>query len=57
VVDFLDLEALADAWGSTADAPNWNPDADIAPQPVSDGIINYLDLAAMMENWLEGTAP
>ena len=55
VVDVLDLEALADAWGSTADAPNWNPAADIAPQPVPDGIVNYLDLAAMMENWLKGT--
>jgi hypothetical protein len=57
VVDFLDLEALADAWGSTADSPNWNPAADIAPQPVPDGIVNYLDLAAMMENWLKGTTP
>jgi len=55
VVDVLDLEALADAWGSTADSPNWNPAADIAPQPVPDGIVNYLDLAAMMENWLKGT--
>lgn len=57
VVDFLDFNALVDAWGSTIDSPNWNPDADIAPQPVPDGVVNYLDFEAMMENWLEGTTP
>ena len=56
-VDFLDFNAFVDAWSSTASSPNWNPEADIAPQPVSDGKVNYLDLAAMMENWLKSADP
>ena len=56
-VDFLDFNALADAWFSTPGVPNWNPDADMAPQPIPDGIVNYLDFAAMMDNWLETAEP
>lgn len=55
VVDFLDIGALGEAWLSTANSPNWNPQADIAPQPVSDGNINFLDLALMAGNWLRST--
>ena len=57
VVDFLDINALAGAWRSTASSPNWNPQADLAPQPIPDGNVNYLDLAAMMDNWLKTAEP
>ena len=57
VVDFLDFGVLAEAWLSTTSSPNWNPGADIAPQPVSDGSINFLDLTALAENWLKTTEP
>lgn len=56
-VNFLDFCTLADAWRSTANSPNWNPGADIAPQPISDGSVNLLDLAAMTQNWLKSARP
>jgi hypothetical protein len=57
VVDFLDLGALAEAWLSTTSSPNWNPAADMAPQPISDGNVNFLDFAVFAEEWLATTAP
>jgi hypothetical protein len=49
IVDFEDLEILADQWLQ----PPGNPSADIAPSPV-DGIVNFLDFVVMAEHWLEG---
>lgn len=40
VVDIHDLVILAAAYGSTAGAPNWNPNADLN----KDGVVNLLDL-------------
>jgi hypothetical protein len=56
-VDFLDLAALADAWLTSLETPNWNPKADLAPQPNGDSLINLLDFAALAEHWLQTTAP
>jgi len=56
-VDFLDLAALADAWLMSSEAPNWNPKADMFPQPDGDHLINLLDFAALAEHWLQTTAP
>jgi hypothetical protein len=49
VVDFQDFVAFANAWLSTTTSPNWNPNADLAP----DGIINRLDLEIFAENWFK----
>jgi len=57
VVDYLDFAAFAAAWHSTPEAANWNPKADIAPQPSPDGIVDFLDLAVFMEFWLAETSP
>jgi hypothetical protein len=57
VVDFQDIDALTQAWLSDASSPNWNPAADIAPQPVTDGIVNFLDLAVMAQNWHKTAEP
>jgi hypothetical protein len=53
VVDFLDFDAFADAWLSTIDSPNWNPNADLAPPSNPDGVIDSADLIIFFENWLE----
>ncbi len=56
-VDFLDLAALADAWLTSSESPDWNPKADLASQPDGDRLINLLDFAALAEHWLQTTAP
>jgi len=54
-VDVEDMAALADGWLGS-DEPrtdNWNANADLAPQPTPDGIVNLLDFAVLAEHWLE----
>ena len=51
-VDFEDFAILAGQWRGTPG----DPSADIAPE-VLDGEINFLDLALMVEYWLEGVNP
>lgn len=53
VVDYLDFEAFANAWGSTTTSPNWNPAADLAPPLDPDGVIDTLDLSIFFDNWLK----
>ncbi|MDT8301848.1 MAG: aspartyl protease family protein [Sedimentisphaerales bacterium] len=53
IVDYLDFEAFANAWGSTTTSPNWNPAADLAPPLDPDGIIDMLDLEIFFDNWLK----
>jgi len=48
-VDNSDLAALVNAYGSTLDAPNWNPDSDFN----TDNIIDALDLAIFSRNYGE----
>ncbi len=57
VVDYLDFAAFAEAWHSTPEAANWNPKADMAPQPNPDGKVDFLDLAMFMEFWLVESVP
>jgi hypothetical protein len=47
VIDWLDIDAFADAWLAATGAVNWTARADM----VSDGIINFLDFAALAQNW------
>ncbi len=51
-VDFVDFAILGDQWLQ----PPGIPSADIAPE-VPDNFVDTLDLAAFVENWLEGIAP
>jgi hypothetical protein len=57
VVDNLDLEAFLAGWLSTGNtippSPNWNPLCDMAPQPVPDNDVNFLDYAIFAEHWYE----
>jgi hypothetical protein len=53
IVDFLDFEAFANAWGSTTTSANWNPAADVAPPDNPDGIIDTFDLEIFFDNWLK----
>jgi len=46
-IDYQDLMALAAYWLMTDGDPMWNQDADIAPWPVPDGIVNLDDFAAI----------
>ena len=57
VVNLLDFTAFAKAWLTTATSPNWNPEADLAPQSRPDGRIDFLDLAVFAEYWLNTNAP
>jgi hypothetical protein len=48
-VNFSDFAMLALQWQGIIDSPS----ADIAPAPGGDGIINMLDLAVIVEHWLD----
>ncbi len=50
-VNLEDVSHIANQWFK----PPSSPSADIAPSPV-DGFVNFLDLAAFSEDWLEGTS-
>lgn len=50
-VDFADWSVLASAYGSAIGSPGFNPTADIAPAG-GDGVIDSLDVAAFLDNWL-----
>jgi hypothetical protein len=47
-VDGKDFAILAEQWLQSPGTPS----ADIAPLPGGDGTVNFLDVAAMVENWL-----
>ena len=57
VIDELDLEKLANCWLATPESGNWDPICDIAPHPVRDGIINFLDMAEIAKYWQQTTSP
>jgi hypothetical protein len=48
VVDCKDLAIMAEQWLKTPGTPS----ADIAPLPAGDGEVNFLDFAALADNWL-----
>jgi hypothetical protein len=50
-VDILDLATLCEQW-LIVGPPHYS--ADISPSPNGDGIVNFADLAAMANHWLEG---
>ncbi|MFA5554190.1 MAG: S8 family serine peptidase [Phycisphaerae bacterium] len=49
-VDFYDFGAIASVWLIDSDDPLWDERYDISEPP--DGIIDMLDLAVLVENWL-----
>jgi len=51
-IDLSDYAILANQW---EEAPGF-PSADVTPD-TGDGIVDFWDLAAMAEHWLEGTTP
>ncbi len=57
IVDFLDLAELVSHWLETSISPSWNPECDMAPQPIPDEKVDFLDFAVLAEHWLEGTTP
>jgi len=54
-VDYNDLCVFAESWLATAEpkTDNWNPNADLAPQPVPDKKIDFLDFAVLALHWLQ----
>ena len=50
VVNMADYAAFALAWLSVPENHRWNPNCNIAAP--TDNIINMLDLAVFLENWL-----
>ena len=48
-VDKIDLEAVANQWLGAGGTP----DADIAPAPDGDGIVDLMDFATLAQDWLE----
>jgi hypothetical protein len=46
VVDLYDAIILANAFGSTQSAPNWNPDADIN----GDGVVDIFDAIILISH-------
>lgn len=51
-VDLVDFAIFASAWLTEDGDTEWNPDCDIS-DPI-DGIIDELDLAVLVDNWLAG---
>jgi hypothetical protein len=51
-VNLLDFAILGDAWLSDPNTANWDPACDIS-EP-NDNVIDGLDLAVFVNNWLEG---
>jgi hypothetical protein len=49
-VDNIDFAILGNQWGQSPGAPS----ADIAPEGIGDGEVNFLDLAVFVDHWLEG---
>jgi hypothetical protein len=49
IVDGLDLNALADAYGSTSISLNWNPDADLD----YNGLVDIFDIGICSTHWEE----
>jgi hypothetical protein len=56
-VDYLDLGEFASHWLETPISPNWNPECDMAPQPIPDEKADFLDFAVLAEHWRESTTP
>ncbi|MHC4460959.1 MAG: aspartyl protease family protein [Planctomycetota bacterium] len=52
-VNFLDLDAFAQAWLAIPTSPNWNSKADM----VGDATINFLDFTVLAEYWQQSIAP
>jgi parallel beta-helix repeat protein len=51
-VDFTDFSIFGAAWLTDAGGLEWNPGCDLGVP--ADGHINIVDLAVLVENWLEG---
>jgi len=54
-VDMVDFAILGDTWMSKFGDLNWDPASDISDP--NDNIINALDLAVFVNNWLTGAIP
>jgi hypothetical protein len=52
-VNFLDLSKFAEKWQATCSPPNWCEGADLDRS----GIVDYDDLAKLVENWLWQAVP
>ena len=54
-VNMTDLAIFASAWHTRPEDPQWNPDCDIFKS--TEDVVDTLDLAAFVDNWLVGTVP
>jgi hypothetical protein len=56
-VDFFDLDVFSKAWLATKEprSPNWDPKCDMAPEPVPDGKVDFLDYGLLAEHWRQTT--
>lgn len=57
IVDYSDLAEFTNHWLEDSNSPNWSPQCDLAPLSNPDGKVNFLDFAALAQNWLEGVEP
>ncbi len=53
IVNFKDLVAMGEAWGTKPGEPSWNARCDIWPDS-GDGFVDIFDLTSLAENWLRG---
>ena len=54
IVDYYDLAEFTDHWLEDPNSPDWSPLCDLAPPESPDDIVNFLDYAALAQNWLQG---
>ncbi|MFA5554562.1 MAG: retropepsin-like aspartic protease [Phycisphaerae bacterium] len=55
-INLLDLDKFSQCWLASPQSFNWDSICDLAPHPVRDGIVNFLDFAVLAEYWLESVA-
>jgi hypothetical protein len=54
IVDYYDLAEFTDHWLEDSNSPDWSPQCDLAPSESPDDLVNFLDFAALAQNWLQG---
>ncbi len=57
IFDHFDFAELTNHWFEASNSSNWYLQYDIAPAANPDGKVDFLDLALLAKNWLEGFEP
>ena len=57
VVNYLDLQKFFSCWMTDVSMQGFDPVCDLAPSPIHDGKIDFLDYSVITQYWLETVTP